>query len=59
LASFIYQTNDAPKYRKGNRNLVIINVVVIFVFLATKFYYVSKNKSRDKKWKALTAEVRH
>ena len=39
--------------------MVIINVVVIFVFLATKFYYVAKNKSRDKKWKALTAEVRH
>jgi MFS transporter, ACS family, DAL5 transporter family protein len=55
-AAFIYRTDDAPKYRRGNRNLIIINVVVILFFIATKFYYVARNKSRDKKWKAMSAE---
>jgi hypothetical protein len=56
-ANFIYRTDDAPKYRRGNRDLVAINVLVIFVFLGTKAYYILRNKSKDKKWNAMTDDV--
>ncbi|KAF8857527.1 hypothetical protein BDZ45DRAFT_744340 [Acephala macrosclerotiorum] len=53
----VYQTDDAPKYRRGNRNLFIIIVFTILLFLLTKVYYVLRNKQKDKKWKALIAEI--
>lgn len=56
-AANIYQAADAPLYKTGNRNLIIINVIVIVWFLFTKAYYVTKNKIRDRKWNALTPEV--
>jgi hypothetical protein len=56
-ANFIYRTDDSPLYRRGNRDLVIINILVIGVFIFTKIYYVLRNKSRDKKWNAMTEEV--
>jgi predicted MFS family arabinose efflux permease len=55
-AAFIYQTDDAPLYHRGNRNLIIINLLGIFLFLFAKSYYVARNKARDKKWNAMTAE---
>ena len=58
IGTFIYLADDAPLYRRGNRNLVIINFLAIAIFILTKIYYVTKNKIRDKKWNALTAEVR-
>jgi hypothetical protein len=58
IGTFIYLADDAPLYRRGNRNLVAINVLAIVLFILTKIYYVTKNRVRDKKWNALTAEVR-
>lgn len=57
IGSNIYRENDKPLYRRGNRNLVIINIISIAWFLFTKVYYVWKNKSRDRKWKAMSHEV--
>jgi hypothetical protein len=57
-ANFIYRADDAPLYRRGNRDLVVVNVLVIAFFLFTKAYYVLRNKYRDKKWNAMTPEVR-
>ena len=56
-ANFIYRTDDSPLYRRGNLDLVIINILVIGVFILTKIYYVLRNKSRDEKWNAMTEEV--
>jgi len=56
-SNFIYRADDAPLYRRGNLDLVIINIAVIVVFIATKIYYVLRNKSREKKWNAMTEEV--
>jgi len=56
-ANFIYRADDSPLYRRGNLDLVIINILVIGVFISTKIYYVLRNKSRDKKWNAMTKEV--
>ena len=57
VSANIYRNDDKPLYRRGNRALIIINVLSIFLFLFTKAYYVWKNKVRDKKWTAMTPEV--
>jgi hypothetical protein len=57
-ANFIYRADDAPLYRRGNRDLVVVNVLVIAFFLFTKAYYVLRNKYRDKKWNGMTQEAR-
>ena len=56
-ANFIYRADDSPLYRRGNLDLVIINILVIGVFIFTKIYYVLRNRSRDKRWNAMTEEV--
>lgn len=55
-ASNIYRQDDRPLYHRGNTNLIIVNIAVIVLFLATKCYYVMKNRSRDRKWNAMTLE---
>jgi hypothetical protein len=57
IAANIYRTADKPLYHKGNTHLIIINVLVIFLFLFTKVYYVTRNRFRDKKWDAMSVEV--
>ncbi|KAH8807977.1 major facilitator superfamily domain-containing protein [Xylogone sp. PMI_703] len=56
IAANIYRDDDKPRYKHGNRVLIAINVVVVFLFLFAKVYYVWKNKIRDKKWNAMTRE---
>jgi hypothetical protein len=58
IAANIYRDDDKPYYHRGNRVLVGINVLVIALFILTKIYYVTKNKIRDRKWNAMTEEVR-
>lgn len=58
-AYFIYRDDDKPKYRRGNTNLVIINIVVIFTFLGAKAYYVYQNRRRDRIWNAMSKEERN
>jgi len=59
ISANIYRTADKPLYHKGNTHLIIINVLVIFLFLFTKAYYVTRNRLRDKKWNAMSVEVRY
>ncbi|KAF2228085.1 major facilitator superfamily domain-containing protein [Elsinoe ampelina] len=47
--SNVYQASDRPLYRKGNRILVGINVLNIFLYLFVKAYYIWRNKIRDKR----------
>ncbi|KAK0108166.1 hypothetical protein ONS95_002988 [Cadophora gregata] len=56
ISANIYREDDKPLYKRGNRVLIGIDVIVIFLFLFTKAYYVTKNRIRDKKWKAMTRE---
>lgn len=42
--------------RRGNRVLVGICVLNIFLYLFSKAYYTWRNKQRDQQWNALTAE---
>ncbi|KAF2137134.1 uncharacterized protein K452DRAFT_278940 [Aplosporella prunicola CBS 121167] len=58
ISANVYRENDKPLYHKGNRSLLVINVIAIATFLFAKGYYVWRNKSRDKKWQAMSAEQR-
>lgn len=44
IASQIYRTKDAPLYRKGNRILLGLAAYNAVLFIATKFYYVWRNR---------------
>jgi hypothetical protein len=59
IAANIYVASDKPLYHAGNTHLIIINVLVIFLFLFTKVYYVTRNRLRDKKWNSMSTEVGH
>ena len=62
ISSYIYQTSsktatsEAPNYTVGNRALLGIACGNIVIYILTKLYYVYRNKSRDRKWKALTPQ---
>jgi hypothetical protein len=50
--------DDAPKYRRGNKVLLAINVINIPLYFLVKGYYVWRNKQRENKWEAMTEEQR-
>ncbi|OBZ69164.1 hypothetical protein A0H81_10911 [Grifola frondosa] len=57
VAANIYQQDDAPRYRRGNRTLIIISCVNLAVlYPGTKLYYIWRNKQRDRIWNAMTPE---
>jgi hypothetical protein len=58
IANFVYRDDDKPKYRRGNSALIGINVLCIILFLSTKFYYIWRNKQRDKVWNAMSEQER-
>lgn len=56
MATNIYRNDDKPLYKRGNTQLFAINIACVVLLLLVKFYYVSVNKSRDRKWAAMTRE---
>ncbi|KAG4218042.1 hypothetical protein PC116_g33478 [Phytophthora cactorum] len=56
IASNIYRADDAPLYRRGNRQLIGILAGNIGIYGLTKIYYILRNRHRDRKWNAMTAE---
>ena len=56
IAANIYQKDDAPRYERGNRILLSILVLNIFLYLGTKVYYVKRNAYRDRKWDAMSED---
>ncbi|GFN18793.1 hypothetical protein AtubIFM55763_002786 [Aspergillus tubingensis] len=58
IASNIYRDWDAPRYVVGNRVLLSIVCVNMAIYLATKAYYMLRNRQRDRKWNAMTEDQR-
>lgn len=56
IASNIYRKDDAPRYKRGNGVLVGLVSSNIGLYLLTKTYYVWRNKSRAKKWNAMSED---
>lgn len=54
VAVNIYRDDDKPLYIRGNKILLAICVVNIFVFYLSKLYYIRRNKQRDVVWDALS-----
>jgi hypothetical protein len=52
------QIDDAPLYRRGNKQLLAITCMNIVLYVLVKIYYVWRNSQRDKKWNAMTEEER-
>ncbi|KAH8894645.1 MFS general substrate transporter [Thozetella sp. PMI_491] len=56
IAANIYRDDDQPLYLRGNRILLGITSANIILFYLVKAFYIWRNKARDRKWNALTAE---
>ena len=54
----VYRADDKPLYHRGNTVLVALDIVSISLFIFMKVYYVTKNRSREKKWQAMTEDER-
>ena len=55
-SSNIYRSDDKPLYRRGNSQLIAINVATIFAYAFAKVYYVRRNKWKNAQWEKLTPE---
>ncbi|KPI34576.1 putative transporter [Cyphellophora attinorum] len=58
IASNIYRKDDRPRYRRGNRVLVALNVINVGLYAFAKLYYTLRNRYRDRKWESMTAGER-
>ncbi|KAI0064885.1 allantoate permease [Artomyces pyxidatus] len=57
ISSQIYRADDAPRYRRGNSQLIIISAINLGVlYPGTKIYYVWRNRQKAKVWDAMTPE---
>ncbi|GJE86199.1 MFS general substrate transporter [Phanerochaete sordida] len=56
IAANIYQDDDKPLYKRGNRVLIALTVVNIVLYGLTWLFYREINRRRDLKWKAMTPE---
>ncbi|KAJ5676182.1 Major facilitator superfamily domain general substrate transporter, partial [Penicillium macrosclerotiorum] len=54
----VYQSHDSPYYRHGNKVLIALAVVSLFLFVAAKFYYDWWNRYNASKWDAMTSTER-
>ncbi|KAI0699337.1 MFS general substrate transporter [Cerioporus squamosus] len=56
IAANIYRDDDKPLYKRGNRVLIAITVMNIFLYLFTYLFYTGLNKRRERIWNAWTAK---
>ncbi|KAF6815137.1 major facilitator superfamily transporter [Colletotrichum plurivorum] len=60
IGANIYQPDDAPRYFKANKGLLVICIWMCVVqYPFTYFYYRWRNNQKAKKWDAMTPEEQH
>ncbi|QKX61336.1 uncharacterized protein TRUGW13939_08484 [Talaromyces rugulosus] len=60
IGANIYQSSDAPRYFKANKGLLVICVWMCLIqYPGTYFYYRWRNRSKAKKWDAMSPEEQH
>lgn len=58
MMTFFGPLGDAPRYVYGNRVLLGLVCSNIVIYIATKAYYMMRNRQRDRKWNAMTEDQR-
>ncbi|KAL2443845.1 putative transporter [Exophiala dermatitidis] len=56
IGSNIFRNDDKPLYRRGYKVLIVICAYNILLFIFAKFFYIWRNKVRDRKWNSMTPE---
>ncbi|KAH8703556.1 allantoate permease [Talaromyces proteolyticus] len=56
IALFMYRDDDKPLYHRGNTELLMVNILVVFIFIGTKVYYTYENRRRDRIWNNMKEE---
>lgn len=54
IGANVYREDDKPRYRRGNRALVALNVTNIAIYTGVILYYKWVNKKRDDAWNSWT-----
>ncbi|GLI81804.1 hypothetical protein PoHVEF18_010195 [Penicillium ochrochloron] len=57
-SSNIYRSDDKPLYRRGNKQLIAINIATIVLYALAKAYYVRRNQWKKARWEKLSPEER-
>ncbi|KAG7881106.1 hypothetical protein KL905_002028 [Ogataea polymorpha] len=52
--SYIYRSDDAPKYHRGNQVIIGLCCLNISLFVLTKFYYISRNNYKRSRWNKMS-----
>ncbi|KAJ5259621.1 MFS general substrate transporter [Penicillium angulare] len=55
-SSNIYRSDDSPLYRRGNGQLIGINVATIIVYALAKLYYTARNQWKKERWNTMNTE---
>jgi len=56
ISANIYRSDDAPLYKRGNRDLLAICAMNFFLYIGTFFFYRTLNARRAKIWDSMTAK---
>ncbi|KAJ5660593.1 Major facilitator superfamily domain general substrate transporter [Penicillium longicatenatum] len=54
----VYQIDDKPYYKRGNKILIALAVISLFSFVGSKVYYDRCNRRNAERWNAMTSEQR-
>ncbi|KAI9045632.1 putative transporter [Aspergillus affinis] len=58
IAGNIYREDDKPHYRNGNKVLIALTVLSIFLYIFARQYYVWRNKQKAAIWDTMSTEER-
>lgn len=55
-SSNIYRSDDKPLYRRGNKQLIALNIATIVLYAVAKAYYVRRNQWKKARWEKLSPD---